>query len=129
MGIAVDVGFATDYPQMGDVVKSEGNITLGGGPIVTRGPNINARLFDLLVKTAREERIPLQIQAEPRGTGTDANAIQLNRAGVAAGLVSIPNRYMHTPCEMVNLKDLVACSKLLASTAARITRRTSFIPF
>jgi len=129
VGIAVDVGFATDYPQMSELVKKEGEMKLGEGPIVTRGPNINTRLFELMIKAAKEAKIPLQIQAEPRGTGTDANAIQLNRAGVAAGLVSIPNRYMHTPCEMVNLRDLEACAKLLAVTSARITGRTNFIPY
>ena len=67
--------------------------------------------------------------AEARGTGTDANAIQLNRSGVATGLVGIPNRYMHSPCEIVSLKDLDACSKLLAYTALRITSRTKFTPF
>jgi endoglucanase len=102
---------------------------LGSGPIVTRGPNINARLFELLVKAAEEEGLPVQLQAEPRGTGTDANVIQLNRSGVATGLVAMPNRYMHTPGEVVSLKDVDACIKLLACTVARITPETSFIPF
>lgn len=129
IGIAVDVTFATDHPNLGSVVNQEGKVELGKGPVVTRGPNINPKLFELIVDTAKKEKIPVQIVAEGRGTGTDANAIQLNRAGVATGLVSIPLRYMHSPCETLSLDDLEAVSKLLAATVARITPRTSFIPF
>jgi len=129
VGIAVDVTFATDYPSMGDAVKQENLIQLGKGPVVTRGPNINGPLFDLLVATAKAKKIAIQINAEPRGTGTDANAMQLSRAGVATGLVSIPNRYMHSPCEMVSLKDLDRAADLLAHTAAAITPDTDFVPF
>ena len=110
IGIAVDVTFATDHPNMGDAMKRE-------------------NLIELLVKTAKAEKIPYQINAEPRGTGTDANALQLNRAGVAAALVSIPLRYMHSPCELISLKDLELCAKLLAKTVAKITPRTNFVPF
>ena len=129
VGIAVDVTFATDQPGLGTAVRREGKIKLGGGPVITRGPNINGRLFDLLVRTAKREKIPHQVNAEPRGTGTDANVIQLSRSGVSTALVSIPNRYMHSPCEIVSLKDLDACAKLLACTAAGITPRSNFIPF
>jgi putative aminopeptidase FrvX len=129
VGIAVDVTFATDHPNIGSVVNQEGKVEIGGGPVITRGPNINPKLFELIVKTAKEAKIPVQIVAEARGTGTDANAIQLNGAGVATALISIPLRYMHSPCELISLKDLEAVSKLLAAVVAKITPRTSFIPF
>jgi len=129
VGIAVDVTFATDHPNTGEATKLEGKIEVGGGPVVTRGPNVNPKLFDLMCKAAKEAKIPLQITAEPRGTGTDANAIQLNRSGVAAGLVGIPNRYMHSPCEICSLKDIENTARLLAETVARITPRTKFIPY
>lgn len=129
VGIAVDVTFATDHPNADDLKKREGAVTLGGGAVIARGANINPKVFDLLVDTAKKEKIPYQILAEPRGTGTDANAIQLNRSGVATGLVGVPNRYMHSPCELVSYKDLEACATLLAKTAARITTKTNFIPF
>ncbi len=129
IGIAVDVTFATDHPNMAEAMKRENLIELGKGPVLTRGPNINAKLFDLLVKTAKAEKIPYQINAEPRGTGTDANALQLNRSGVTTALVSIPLRYMHSPCELISLSDLEQCAKLLAKTVAKITPRTSFVPF
>ena len=57
--------------------------------------------------------MPYQLGAEPRGTGTDANAIQLSRGGKAAALISIPLRYMHTPTEVLSLKDLDLTVKLL----------------
>lgn len=129
VGIAVDVTFATDCPGLGEVMKQEGRVALGKGPVLTRGPNINPKLFDLMVATAKREKIAVQINAEPRGTGTDANVMQLNRAGVATGLVSIPNRYMHSPSELVHLDDLEGAAKLLACVAARITERTDFVPF
>ncbi len=129
VAIAVDMTFATDHPNMGDAMKRENLIELGKGPVLTRGPNINTKLFDLLVTTAKAEKIPVQINAEPRGTGTDANALQLNRAGVTTALVSIPLRYMHSPCELISLSDLEEAVKLIAKTVAKITPRTNFVPF
>jgi len=112
IGVAVDVTHATDFP--GIEAKDFGEVKLGSGPVLHRGANINPVLGDLLITTARKKRIPYQVTAEPRATGTDANAIQISRAGVAAGLVSLPNRYMHTPVEAVSLKDLDNAAKLLA---------------
>ena len=129
VGIAVDVTFATDHPSMSDAQKLENLIELGKGPVLTRGPNINPKLFELLVETAKAEEIPYQVNAEPRGTGTDANALQISRAGVVAGLVSIPLRYMHSPCELLCLEDLEACATLLAKAVEKITPETDFVPF
>ena len=112
IGIAIDVTHATDYPTADK--KNNGDVKLGAGPVIAVGPNINMKIYDLLVKTAKEHKIPYQIEAAPGGTGTDANAIQLTRSGVATGLVSIPCRYMHSPNEMVNLNDVENAVKLLA---------------
>ncbi|HBA86287.1 MAG TPA: hypothetical protein DCZ95_19570 [Verrucomicrobia bacterium] len=129
VGIAVDVTFATDYPTMGEVVKREGRVKVGKGPVITRGANINKHLFDLLTDTAEKSKIPFQVVAEPQGTGTDANAIQLTRAGVVTALVSVPNRYMHSSCELVSLGDLEACAQLIAETVVRIKPDADFTPF
>jgi len=118
VGIAVDVNFATDFPSMEGEKKRLGVIKLGCGPTLTRGPNVNPVLFDLLVATAKKHKLPHQIVADPRGTGTDANEIQLTRAGVATALVSVPNRYMHSPSEMVSLDDVVSAAKLIAAPSA-----------
>ncbi len=128
VGIAVDVGFATDTPVMESEKKKVGEFAMGKGPIIARGPNVNPPLHKLIVETAKETDIPYQIEGAPRGTGTDANAIQLARAGVATGLISVPNRYMHSPCEIVHLTDLENASKLIAHTVATIDRETNFLP-
>jgi len=127
VGIAVDVTFATDVPGVDK--KRIGDIKLGKGPVIARGPNINPKVFDLLVQTAKKEKIPYQIEGISRGTGTDANVIQLTRAGVATGLVSIPNRYMHTPVEVVDMKDVENTAKLLAFFVRTLDAKTNFIPY
>ncbi len=129
IGIAVDVTFAMDTPQLKGQKGLVGDINVGSGPVIARGPNINHKLFDLFVQTAEEEGIPYQIEGIPRGTGTDANVIQLTRAGVAAGLISIPNRYMHTPCEVVSKSDLENAAKLIAATVRKITENMDFTPY
>ncbi len=129
VGIAVDVTFATDHPMMDSAEKREGKVKLGGGPVLSRGANINPVLFDHLLKTAHKEKIPVQIVADGRATPTDADPIQLARAGVATALVSIPLRYMHTPGEIVDVADLENTVSLLAAAIAAMKPGRSWIPF
>jgi putative aminopeptidase FrvX len=126
IGIAVEVGHASDYPDMDK--KRYGEYKLGEGPIIARGANINPRIYDLLVESAKKTNIPVQILGAPRATGTDANVIQLSRKGVATGLVSVPLRYMHTPAEVLSLKDLEATCELLVGFIYLLKEETSFIP-
>ncbi len=126
VGIAIDVGFATDFP--GVEKKEIGDFALGGGPIISRGANINPVLFDLLLQTAREEQIPLQFMGAPRSTGTDANVMQMSRAGVATALIQIPLRYMHSPVEVLSLADIEATIRLLVALMPRLEAAGSFIP-
>ena len=128
VGIAVDVCHTTDTPGTEGDKKKLGEIGLGKGPVIARGPNINPKLFDLLIATAKKAKIPFQIEAAPGGTGTDANAMQLSRAGMATALVSIPNRYMHSPCEIVSLRDVENAAKLIAHTVAGLTANTDLVP-
>ena len=111
LGIAVDVYHATDHPDT-DPRKHE-SLNLGSGPIITRGPNINPFIFNRLLSVAKKAKIPHQISAEGRPTGTDARVIQMARGGIATAVVSIPLRYMHTPCELIDLEDLENTIKLL----------------
>ena len=115
LAIAVDVGHATDHPDCDQ--RKYGETTLGGGPIICRGPNINPFLYDRLVACAEALGIPHQFEADPRPTGTDARALQMGRGGVATGLVSIPLRYMHTPSELVDLEDVERTVQLLVAFA------------
>ena len=126
VGIALDVNHATDHPGMDK--RRMGDLKVGGGPIISRGANINPVVFDELVRAARRRKIPHQISAESGGTGTDANAMQLTRAGVATGLVGVALRYMHTPVEVLSLDDLERTSDLLTEFVLAVGARTSFIP-
>jgi endoglucanase len=126
VGIAIDVTHATDCPTIDK--KSEGDISLGKGPVVFRGPNMNPVVVRKLLETAAAGEISCQVAASGRATGTDANTIQTSRGGVAAGLVSIPNRYMHSPVEMVSLDDLDRAADLLAGFALRLAGDESFVP-
>lgn len=126
VGIAVDVTFASDYPGMNKNKVGDGKV--GEGPLIARGPNINPVVFDGLVGTAKARKIPFQYEAAPRGTGTDANAMQLTRAGVAAALVSVPNRYMHSPNEVVSLSDMDHCITLLTEYVLSLKATDTFVP-
>ncbi len=126
VGIAVDVTHASDYPTVEK--KHVGDIRLGKGPVIDIGANINPKLGEMLIQTARRKKIPHQIGSAPGATGTDANPIQVSRSGVAAALISVPNRYMHTPVEVVSLSDLENCARLIAETVATIDAKTDFIP-
>ena len=126
LALVVDVTFATDHP--GIEKKEVGEATLGGGPVFTRGSVISPVAFELLRKTATEMKMPFTVHAAGRDTSTDADAIHLAREGVATGLVSIPNRYMHSPVEMVSLKDVENSSELLAHLATHLKQGQSFIP-
>ncbi len=126
VGVAVDVCHATDTP--GNEKKQVGETKLNGGPVVFRGPNINPHVHERLVNAAKAQSITIQTRGVPKATGTDANAIQLTREGVAAGLLSIPNRYMHSPVEIVSLKDLDNAAKLLAEFCASVTSDANWVP-
>ena len=126
VGIAVDVCHATDTP--GNEKKQLGETKINAGPVVFRGPNINPHVHDRLIAAAGTQSITVQTRGVPKATGTDANAIQLSREGVAAGLVSIPNRYMHSPVEVVSLEDLDNAAKLLAEFCTSVTGDASWIP-
>jgi len=126
IGIAIDVGVATDFPGMDK--RREGEINIDKGPVIARGANINPTVGELFIQTAQQENIPYQLSGESRATPTDANVIQLSRAGVATGLVSIPLRYLHTPVEVFSLKDLENTVKLLTSFILRLNDEINLIP-
>ena len=118
--LAVDVGHATDHPDCDN--RKYGETKLGAGPIICRGPNINPKVFERLVQAAKRLKIPYQLEADPRPTGTDARAIQMGRGGVGTGLVSVPLRYMHTPSEVVDLEDVERCVRLFVEFALSLKK-------
>jgi endoglucanase len=126
VAIVIDVTHATDYPGLDK--RKHGDYRLNGGPVLSRGASVSEMVFDLLVQTAEAEQIPYSIEAASRDTHTDAEAIWNAHRGVATALVSVPNRYMHSPNEMVALDDLDRTARLLAAFAGRLRADTSFIP-
>ena len=126
VGIAIDVTHATDCPTIDK--KQEGDIALGRGPVIYRGPNMNPRVVERLLETATTGNLPYQMAASGRATPNDANTMQVSRGGVATGLVSIPNRYMHSPVEMISLDDIDQAAELLASFALGLSGDETFVP-
>jgi endoglucanase len=125
VAVAVDVTFSTDVP---DANKKElGDHTIGGGPVLSRGSSMHPAVVDRLVAAAEAEKIPFTLQAAPRSSRTDADAIFLVRAGVPTGLVSIPNRYMHSPNEIVSTEDLLRAARLLAGFVRSLEADASFL--
>jgi len=119
IAVAVDVTHATDAPGVDE--KEIGTHPLGSGPVIGRGSTLSPKVFELLVETAEAEGIEYSLSASGRGTSTDADVLQISRAGIPTGLVSIPLRYMHSPVEMVDLRDVEAVVELLAAFAGRLT--------
>lgn len=111
IGICCDVGFATDVHK--DDRKKIGDIRLGGGTIVGVGPTYHRALTDHFIGTADAAGLPYQLRGAPRGTGTCAWAMRLERGGAAVAQLSIPLRYMHSPVEVIDLGDVAATISLV----------------
>jgi len=109
--IVVDVGHATDVPLCDP--KRVGEVKLGGGPIVSRGSVNHPAIVTRLRTVAERQNIPIQWATDPRWSSTDADSIFIQRGGIPSAVVSLPNRYMHSPVELINLKDLAKLNALL----------------
>lgn len=126
VAIAVDVTHATDCPTIDK--KAHADVKLGGGPVLFRGPNVNPPLFQILRSLAEAAQLPVQLKGANQGTANDANVLQLNRGGVATAALGIPNRYMHSPVEMISLDDLDVAAELLTRLVLEVTESTDFVP-
>ncbi|HMO56686.1 MAG TPA: M42 family metallopeptidase [Roseiflexaceae bacterium] len=124
--IAVDVTFATDHPTAER--KVHGYVKLGSGPNLARGGSASPVIFEMLLAAAEAHNIPYTVSASPGSSGTDADAINRSRAGIASGVVSIPNRYMHSPNEMIQLSDVEHAAHLIAAFVRSVDAATDFIP-
>ncbi len=126
VGIAVDVTHATDCPTIDK--RQQGEISLGAGPVIFRGPNMNHSVVDRLIDVCKQRDIPYQLSAIARATPNDANTIQISRAGVATGLVAIPNRYMHSAVETISLADIDRAADVFAAFATSLNGDEDFTP-
>ncbi|MBA2713140.1 MAG: M42 family metallopeptidase [Rubrobacteraceae bacterium] len=123
--IAVDVTHATDTPG---VSKNEhGDHAIGSGPVIKRATNISPIVAEGLISAAEGETIPYTLEADSRSTGTDADAIQFTRAGIATGLVSCPNRYMHSPNEVVDVEDVENCARVISAYIKTLGAESNFV--
>ncbi|HVL38335.1 MAG TPA: M42 family metallopeptidase [Fimbriimonadaceae bacterium] len=125
-GLAVDVNHAIDYPTVSKT--RHGTLDIGKGPSVMRGANANPIVFRMIEEAAAAEEIPYQVDVAPAGTGTDGNAMQINMGGMAVGILGVPLRYMHTPCEMLSLTDVENCARLMAAYCRQVRSDTDFTP-
>ncbi|VAX38640.1 Endoglucanase [hydrothermal vent metagenome] len=126
IGIAVDVTHATDCPDID--VNEHGDVKIDAGPVVFRGPNVNPILFEQLQQISEKQNIPIQVMGISRPASNDGNAIQVTRGGVATGIIGIANRYMHSPVEVVSLKDLKDAANLIAQFCLGVNEETDFTP-
>ncbi|MFC7071826.1 M20/M25/M40 family metallo-hydrolase [Halovenus rubra] len=117
VAIATDVTHATDGPGVpGD---RDTGIELGEGPVVARGSTNHPKLVEAVRTVAVDAEVDHQLQAAGSRTGTDADAFYISRGGIPSLNIGVPNRYMHTPVEMLDLDDLDATAELLGAFAAR----------
>jgi putative aminopeptidase FrvX len=126
IALVVDVTFASDSP--GIEKKTVGEHKLGSGPVITRGSATNARIIERLAEVADQEKIPYTLIAAPRYTATDADAIYLSRHGVATAVLSVPNRYMHSPNEIISVKDVEATARLIAAFCQKLAKSDNWLP-
>jgi endoglucanase len=124
VAIAVDVAHANDTP--GAALGQETKHALGSGPVLSRGSTLNPRVFERLYDVAERAGIPVTIGSHGRATFTDADAIQISRAGVPTTLVSVPLRYMHSAVETVCVDDIEATAQLIAAFARALEPGISF---
>ncbi|GGL53380.1 M20/M25/M40 family metallo-hydrolase [Halocalculus aciditolerans] len=122
--VAIDVTHATDHPvHPGD---TPGEVELGSGPVVARGATNHVELVRAVRDAAGEADIDVQLQANGIRTGTDADAVFTQRGGIPAMNLGVPNRYMHTPAEIIDTGDLDAAADLLAAVADSESDREDF---
>jgi endoglucanase len=124
VAVVLDVTHATDHPEADK--RGQGDVRIGGGPVLSRGATVNPRVFQRFAELARADEIPFAVEAAGRSTGTDADAIAPARGGVPTAVVSIANRYMHSPNEVISLDDLDAAVRLIALFVADLGDSTDF---
>ena len=124
VALVVDVTHATDFPTVNK--QMHGNVKIGAGPTVTHGgcnhPEVVARIEQL----AKAKKIPLQHEAMSSTSGTDTDVIFWTRGGIPSALISLPNRYMHSPVEVVSLKDLEKIPELMVAFAQSLKTGEEF---
>ena len=126
IGIAVDVTHATDCPGIDR--RQQGEIFVGRGPVIFRGPNVNSIIGERMIEICKTKGLDYQLAALGRAASNDSNSLQISRGGVATGLIGIPNRYMHSAVETISKKDIDIAATLLAEFVGSVKSAEEFIP-
>ena len=124
VALVIDVTHATDYPGINK--QSHGDINIGKGPTITHGICNHPEVVKRIEQVAAKAKIPLQHETVSATSGTDTDAVFWTRGGIPSALISLPNRYMHSPVEVVNLKDLEQMPKLMAGFCETVKKNDTF---
>ena len=124
IALVMDVTHATDYPTVDK--RQHGDIKVGQGPTVTHGNCNHPEVIKRVEQVAKRLKINLQHEAISSTSGTDTDAVFWTRGGIPSGLISLPNRYMHSPVEVVSLKDLEQIPQLMAGFAKSLKKGDQF---
>jgi endoglucanase len=124
IALVVDVTHATDYPTVSKA--QHGDVRVGRGPAITHGGCNHPEVVARLEEVAAKKKIPLQHEAMSATSGTDTDVIFWTRGGIASALISLPNRYMHSPVELVSLADLELIPQLMAAFCQSVKRGEQF---
>ena len=124
IALVVDVTHATDYPTVSKA--QHGDTRIGAGPAITHGGCNHPEVVKRLEEIAAKKKIPLQHEAMSASSGTDTDVIFWTRGGIASALISLPNRYMHSPVEVVSLKDLEMIPELMAAFVQSLKKGEEF---
>src|SRR6266853_937476 len=124
VALVVDVTHATDYPTVNK--QQHGDVKIGKGPTLTHGGCNHPEVVARIEAVAKEKKIHLQHEAQSNTSGTDTDVIFWTRGGIPSALISLPNRYMHSPVELVSLKDLEKIPELMAAFAQSLKKGQEF---
>lgn len=124
LALVVDVTHATDYPTINQAMHGE--VKMGHGPTITHGGANHPEVVARIEQVAARKKIPLQHETTSNTSGTDTDVIFWTRGGIPSALISLPNRYMHSPVEVVSLKDLQMIPELMAAFALSVKKGEEF---
>ncbi|MDO9000526.1 M42 family metallopeptidase [Sediminibacterium sp.] len=124
VAIVTDVCHDTQTPMMSKIAS--GDLSCGGGPVLSTGPAVQNNLLKLIIDAAKKNKITFQRQAASRVTGTDTDAFAFATDGIASALISLPLRYMHTTVESVDKQDVEEVIKLIYHSIKAIKNKQDF---